>query len=48
LSLRFSVSPVVSGLVYVLLFGAQGWFAPWLAAHPVKFILRLPSRPAPR
>ena len=35
----FSVSPVVSGLIYVLLFGAQGWFGPWLidARHPDHF-----------
>ena len=30
IELPFSVSPVVSGLVFVLLFGAQGWFGPWL------------------
>jgi len=38
IDLPFSVSPVVSGLVYVLLFGAQGWLGPWLAAHDVKII----------
>ena len=31
IDLPFSVSPVISGLIYVLLFGAQGWFGPWLA-----------------
>ena len=36
--LPFSVSPVVSGLIYVLLFGAQGWLGPWLAAHDIKVI----------
>jgi sulfate transport system permease protein len=38
IDLPFSVSPVVSGLVYVLLFGAQGWFGSWLAAHDVKIL----------
>src|SRR6202042_245149 len=43
IDLPFSVSPVVSGLVYVLLFGAQGWFGPWLAAHHVKVIFAVPG-----
>jgi sulfate transport system permease protein len=34
----FSVSPVISGLIYVLVFGAQGWLGPWLAAHDIKVI----------
>jgi sulfate transport system permease protein len=38
IDLPFSVSPVVSGLIYVLLFGAQGWLGPWLQAHDVKII----------
>ena len=38
IDLPFSVSPVVSGLVYVLLFGAHGWFGPWLQAHHIKII----------
>ncbi len=33
--LPFSVSPVVAGLIYVLMFGAQGWFGPWLQAHDI-------------
>ncbi len=41
--LPFSVSPVVAGLTYVLLFGAQGWFGPWLAAHDVKIIFAVPG-----
>ena len=41
--LPFSVSPVVAGLVFVLLFGAQGLFGPWLAAHDVKVIFALPG-----
>ena len=36
IDLPFSVSPVISGLVYVLLFGAQGYFGPWLQSHNVK------------
>jgi len=39
----FSVSPVVSGLVFVLLFGAQGWFGPWLEAHDIHIIFALPG-----
>lgn len=38
IDLPFSMSPVVSGLVWVLLFGAQGWFGEWLIAHGVKII----------
>jgi sulfate/thiosulfate transport system permease protein len=43
IDLPFSVSPVVSGLVYVLLFGAQGWFGPWLKAHGVEVIFAVPG-----
>jgi len=43
IDLPFSVSPVVAGLVYVLLFGAQGWFGPWLQAHDVKIIFAVPG-----
>jgi sulfate transport system permease protein len=42
-ALPFSVSPVVSGLVWVLLFGLQGWFGPWLKAHDVQIIFALPG-----
>ncbi|MFA7293726.1 MAG: sulfate/thiosulfate ABC transporter permease CysW, partial [Rhodocyclaceae bacterium] len=38
IDLPFAVSPVISGLIYVLLFGAQGWFGPWLQAHDIKII----------
>jgi len=38
IDLPFSVSPVISGLVYVLMFGAQGWFGPWLQAHDLKIV----------
>lgn len=43
IDLPFSVSPVISGLIYVLLFGAQGWFGPWLAEHDVKIIFAVPG-----
>jgi sulfate transport system permease protein len=38
IDLPFSVSPVVSGLIFVLLFGAHGWFGPWLKAHGIHII----------
>jgi sulfate transport system permease protein len=41
--LPFSVSPVVAGLIYVLMFGAQGWFGPWLAEHNIKIIFAVPG-----
>ena len=41
--LPFSVSPVVAGLVYVLLFGAHGWIGPWLQAHDIKIIFAVPG-----
>ncbi len=43
IDLPFSVSPVVSGLIFVLLFGAQGWFGPWLQAHDVRIIFAWPA-----
>jgi sulfate transport system permease protein len=43
IDLPFSVSPVVAGLIYVLMFGAQGWFGPWLAAHGIKIIFAVPG-----
>ncbi|KMY86136.1 Sulfate transport system permease protein CysW [Candidatus Paraburkholderia calva] len=43
IDLPFSVSPVISGLVYVLMFGAQGWFGPWLAAHDMQIIFAVPG-----
>jgi len=41
--LPFSVSPVISGLIFVLLFGARGWFGPWLTDHDVKIIFAIPG-----
>ncbi|MBI2311177.1 MAG: sulfate ABC transporter permease subunit CysW [Betaproteobacteria bacterium] len=43
IDLPFSVSPVISGLIYVLLFGAGGWFGPWLAQHDIKIIFAVPG-----
>ncbi|WP_417071215.1 sulfate ABC transporter permease subunit CysW [Niveibacterium terrae] len=43
IDLPFSVSPVISGLVYILLFGAQGWFGPWLSAHDIKLVFAVPG-----
>ena len=43
IDLPFSVSPVVSGLIYVLLFGLQGWAGPWLRAHDLKIIFAVPG-----
>ena len=43
IDLPFSVSPVVVGLIYVLVFGAQGWLGPWLAAHDIKIIFAVPG-----
>jgi sulfate transport system permease protein len=43
IDLPFSVSPVVAGLIYVLIFGAQGWFGPWLIDHDIKIIFAVPG-----
>jgi len=43
IDLPFSVSPVIAGLIYVLLFGAQGWFGPWLNAHGIRIIFAVPG-----
>jgi sulfate transport system permease protein len=43
IDLPFSISPVVSGLIYVLLFGAQGYFGPWLKAHGIDIVFALPG-----
>ena len=43
IDLPFSVSPVISGLVFVLLFGAQGFFGPWLMAHGVHILFAVPA-----
>jgi sulfate transport system permease protein len=43
IDLPFAVSPVIAGLVWVMLFGAQGWFGPWLIAHDIEIIFALPG-----
>ena len=43
IDLPFSVSPVVSGLVYVLIFGLQGWLGPWLSDNDIKIIFAVPG-----
>jgi sulfate transport system permease protein len=43
IDLPFAVSPVISGLIYVLVFGAQGWFGPWLIEHDYKVIFAVPG-----
>ena len=43
IDLPFSVSPVISGLIYVLLFGAQGWFGAWLSDHDIKLLFAVPG-----
>lgn len=43
IDLPFSVSPVISGMVFVLMFGAQGWFGPWLADHGVRILFAVPG-----
>jgi len=43
IDLPFAVSPVISGMVYVLLFGAQGWLGPWLSDHDIRIIFAVPG-----
>jgi len=43
IDLPFAVSPVIAGLIYVLLFGANGWLGSWLAAHDIKIIYAVPG-----
>ncbi|MEO7432290.1 MAG: sulfate ABC transporter permease subunit CysW [Dokdonella sp.] len=43
IDLPFAVSPVIAGLIFVLLFGAQGWLGPWLSAHDIKIIFAVPG-----
>jgi sulfate/thiosulfate transport system permease protein len=43
IDLPFSVSPVISGLIFVLLFGAQGWFGPWLIERDLRVIFAVPG-----
>ncbi|ASF46960.1 sulfate ABC transporter permease subunit CysW [Methylovulum psychrotolerans] len=43
IDLPFSVSPVISGLIFVLMFGAQGWFGHWFSDHDIKIIFAVPG-----
>lgn len=43
IDLPFAVSPVVAGLIFVLVFGLQGWFGPWLAEHDIMIIFAVPG-----
>jgi len=43
IDLPFSVSPVISGLIYVILFGSQGYFGPWMKEHGVQIIFAVPG-----
>ncbi len=43
IDLPFAVSPVIAGLIYVLVFGMQGWFGPWLDEHGIKIIFAVPG-----
>jgi sulfate transport system permease protein len=43
IDLPFAVSPVIAGLIYVLVFGAQGWFGNWLDAHDIRIIFAVPG-----
>lgn len=43
IDLPFAVSPVISGLIYVLVFGLQGWFGEWLGDHDIKIIFAVPG-----
>ena len=43
IDLPFSVSPVIAGLMFVLLFGNRGWFGEWLQAHDLKVIFSTPG-----
>jgi sulfate transport system permease protein len=43
IDLPIAISPVISGLIYVLLFGAQGWFGPWLQEHDISIIFAVPG-----
>ncbi len=43
IDLPFAVSPVIAGLIYVLMFGLQGWFGEWLLDHDIKIIFAIPG-----
>jgi sulfate transport system permease protein len=43
IDIPFGVSPVIAGLIFVLMFGAQGWFGPWLSDHDIHIIFAVPG-----
>ncbi len=43
IDIPFSVSPVVAGLIYILIFGANGWFGPWLQEHDIAIVFAVPG-----
>jgi sulfate transport system permease protein len=43
IDLPFSISPIISGLIYVLMFGAHGWFGAWLIEHEIKILFAVPG-----
>ena len=43
IDIPFSVSPVVAGLIYILIFGANGWFGPWLQEHDIEIVFAVPG-----
>jgi len=43
IDIPFAVSPVVSGLIFVLIFGAQGWFGEWLSDHDIRIVFAVPG-----
>ena len=43
IDLPFAVSPVISGMIFILLFGANGWFGPWLSEHDIKIAFAVPG-----
>jgi sulfate transport system permease protein len=43
IDLPFAISPVISGIIFILLFGRQGWLGPWLGAHDVKIVFAVPG-----
>jgi sulfate transport system permease protein len=43
IDIPFGVSPVISGLIFVLVFGARGWFGPWLGEHDIRIVFAVPG-----
>jgi sulfate/thiosulfate transport system permease protein len=43
IDLPFAVSPVIAGMIFILLFGTQGWFGPWLQAHDMRVVFAVPG-----